>query len=993
MKKHYYFLFAVLFLLNIPTRSQVGWVKQESGTDENLNGLFYINPMTTIVVGAHGTILHSPDNGISWQAVSSPLDVDFHSINFSLPDTGLAVGDNGSVAFTKSIDNYFNPQIFPVKTKLKDVYFINTSDSRIGWAVGDSGVILRTTDDGLHWSKQESGTKINLNKVFFYNKNVGIVLGDSGLILRTVSGGQSSITSFDVSPRRIDFGEVIKGKSTTATFRIQNTGPDTLIISSIISDNINFTISPYSSIIMPSSNEDFYVTFLSNNLGNYSSNITITINDTINTHVYAMAKVVSPISSGWFWVNPIPEGNFLYDVQYVGNDTYIAVGDVGTIIKSTDRGVSWLGKSYCGDIPENFNSLFFFDPFNGFVVGTHGSILQTSDGGNNWTLVNSLTKNNLRTISFFDRLNGFAAGWSLNDWDFYGSIHKTSDGGNTWQTVYSSNSIGVNKILCIDSATVIAVGGNFDEYFDATSILYTSDGGSSWITNILYNSVLEDIAMFDQSTLIAVGYNGNILRSSDKGVSWQLVSTNNYTNYNRVISFNKNEGIILGNNNTVLKTSDSGLTWYPISSSSDNNFIAASFIDMNDGIAISKSKLFRTTDGGITWSNCIFSYTNQDLKSISSSSENDAIAVGDKAVVLRTSDGGVSWSRLLSGTLYELLGISFRSVCMIDKYTSFIAGEKGTILNTTDNGENWNSLTSGTVNNLNCIDFVTPNIGYVVGDNGTVLKTTDGGAHWHSQNTVTKKLNGVSFISPDKGVAVGNDGIILRTINGGVNWIPQTISDAALFSVWLHSDTGVAVGEYGSVFITTNGGSSWFKNDVGITDYHVNFNSVNFSDQKNGTIVGSDGIVLRTSDGGFNWIEQRSGTNLSLYCVNFINNDYGMIVGSSGTILRTTNGGETDVKNYPYDMVDVPNEFALSQNYPNPFNPTTKIHFQVPKTGLVTLKVYDVLGREVTTLLNEVKQPGTYEIEWNASALASGIYFYQLQSGSFTDVKKMILIR
>jgi len=90
---------------------------------------------------------------------------------------------------------------------------------------------------------------------------------------------------------------------------------------------------------------------------------------------------------------------------------------------------------------------------------------------------------------------------------------------------------------------------------------------------------------------------------------------------------------------------------------------------------------------------------------------------------------------------------------------------------------------------------------------------------------------------------------------------------------------------------------------------------------------------------------------------------------------------------------EIPNSYSLSQNYPNPFNPTTKINFALPKQGLVTLKIYDVLGREVRTLVNEVKSAGQYSVDFNASEFSSGVYFYKLESGTFSETKRMLLIK
>ena len=93
------------------------------------------------------------------------------------------------------------------------------------------------------------------------------------------------------------------------------------------------------------------------------------------------------------------------------------------------------------------------------------------------------------------------------------------------------------------------------------------------------------------------------------------------------------------------------------------------------------------------------------------------------------------------------------------------------------------------------------------------------------------------------------------------------------------------------------------------------------------------------------------------------------------------------------DQSVIPNNFSLLQNFPNPFNPITTIKYEMPISGLVTMKVYDVLGNEMTTLVNEEKPVGSYTVEFNASNYPSGIYFYSLTAGSFTATKKLILMK
>ena len=98
----------------------------------------------------------------------------------------------------------------------------------------------------------------------------------------------------------------------------------------------------------------------------------------------------------------------------------------------------------------------------------------------------------------------------------------------------------------------------------------------------------------------------------------------------------------------------------------------------------------------------------------------------------------------------------------------------------------------------------------------------------------------------------------------------------------------------------------------------------------------------------------------------------------------------TDVEKSP---INVPATYSLKQNYPNPFNPVTKINYEIPKQGFVSLKVFDILGREVRTLVNDVKSPGSYSVDFNGIDLSSGVYFYRLEANGFSDIKRMMLIK
>ncbi|MBK8550226.1 MAG: T9SS type A sorting domain-containing protein [Ignavibacteria bacterium] len=126
-----------------------------------------------------------------------------------------------------------------------------------------------------------------------------------------------------------------------------------------------------------------------------------------------------------------------------------------------------------------------------------------------------------------------------------------------------------------------------------------------------------------------------------------------------------------------------------------------------------------------------------------------------------------------------------------------------------------------------------------------------------------------------------------------------------------------------------------------------------------------------------------------LNSVQFINSETGNIVGSDGLILKTGNGGLTSAG----EFTSVPSSFILEQNFPNPFNPVTVIRYALAQSNFVTLKIYDVLGKEVLTLVNEKQHAGNYEIEFNAENFFSGVYFYKIEAGDFSDVKRMLLIK
>jgi hypothetical protein len=194
-----------------------------------------------------------------------------------------------------------------------------------------------------------------------------------------------------------------------------------------------------------------------------------------------------------------------------------------------------------------------------------------------------------------------------------------------------------------------------------------------------------------------------------------------------------------------------------------------------------------------------------------------------------------------------------------------------------------------------------------------------------------------------------------------------------------------------NLYKSSNAGSNWV---LVSSNPNIEISRFQFLNENTGINVVSNAFY-KTTNGGINW----NLHILPLYSLfgapSFINENTGWIVGSYGYIIKTTTGGTIGIQPVTNE---IPQSFMLYQNYPNPFNPVTKIKFNIPPVGdaymrPVQIKIYDILGRDITTLFNEELKPGTYEIEWNASGFSSGVYFYRLEAGEFSVTKKMVLLK
>jgi photosystem II stability/assembly factor-like uncharacterized protein len=313
---------------------------------------------------------------------------------------------------------------------------------------------------------------------------------------------------------------------------------------------------------------------------------------------------------------------------------------------------------------------------------------------------------------------------------------------------------------------------------------------------------------------------------------------------------------------------------------------------------------------------------------------------------------------------------------------------------------------------LHSIFFLSRDTGYIAAKYGGFYKTTNGGNNWTTilSPFINFNFEGLYCVNNNIVFASGiapNWNKIIRTTNGGITLDSLKIDSInTVYSIFFtDASTGFIVSSRhnsqpseGVIYKTTNAGSNWtLKFEDSNSIYSSTFYCVRFLNRNTGFVVGGSSFC-KTTNAGETWKICRGYPIGDLYSVYFINENTGIACGYL-RIIRTTTGGEP-IGIKPISE-QIPNSFSLSQNYPNPFNPATKIILEIPLSRGVPegrgvfskLIIYNVLGIEIATLINEHLLPGTYEVVWNAADFPSGVYFYQLQAGDYKETRRMILMK
>ncbi len=382
--------------------------------------------------------------------------------------------------------------------------------------------------------------------------------------------------------------------------------------------------------------------------------------------------------------------------------------------------------------------------------------------------------------------------------------------------------------------------------------------------------------------------------------------------------------------------------------------------------------------------------------------ENVVWMCGPGGVVCRTTNGGTTWTMVNTG----LAGNDFYTIAAIDANTAEAGAGDGGMWRTTNGGTSWTfQALTPTPQFMDVVHFFDANNGFALSDPAAAAGlwlyyiTTDGGATWTAGANRPANIAGEagwngSYAAVDTGhIWWGTNST--KIYHGGFRGPITGASSPGAYSFCMgfnDMNTGIAgmVTATPTVLplaLSTNGGSTWTATSY--TPAGVPY-AMKVVPGSNYGWYGSQNVYRTTNVGApTTWTSQLtlSTTNLC-YSITMLNVNTGWCGTQTGQIYKYH-----DIVGIDPNNTSVPKNFSLMQNYPNPFNPTTNIRYSIPVASQVSIKIYDALGNEVRTLVNEYRSVGNYVESFDASNLASGIYFYTLHAGDYVQTKKMSLIK
>lgn len=554
-------------------------------------------------------------------------------------------------------------------------------------------------------------------------------------------------------------------------------------------------------------------------------------------------------TSGWAWGSPTPTGANLLDIGFSGTTGY-AVGESGTMLKTTDGGSTWTGlrTGVAGQLLE----VQVVSP-DLVVTGGGCSALLSSNGGTSFTrlyFTSTTCSQELTGFSFLSASTGYLL---LQN----GTVLSTTDGGTSWtpKTAIPGAAPGNGSGFASDIDFVSPTTGvALQVGTGGTKIFRTTDGGGSW-TQVLAVQQISEVTFVDANNGFAVGLSG-IYATTDGGATWTQRNAN--PNAQSVAAFSPTQAIFVSPNS-------------------------------GEGAAV-----LTTADGGTTLSNTVNVAVNPQAAAYASATRVLLAGSGFGSIAV-SNDGGATFPASAGGdTITTSLG-RLRAA----PGGALATGQSGAYARSTDGGQAWAQSSVPTSESLNDIAFPSSQVGYALDSDGKFFKTTNGGTSWASLDTgTTARPSTLAAASTSAVMLVGPTGV-RRTTNGGSSFstVKGAISKAKL-SEWDKGGSAWFVwGASSTLWRSSNNGSSWTK--VALPK-KVKISQVDFASASTGYLRDTGGRIWRTSNTGRSWSLVASTGTSRTYGMSFSSASTGFLIMSrfgqtsgAGYVLRTTDSGKT----------------------------------------------------------------------------------------------------
>ena len=746
--------------------------------------------------------------------------------------------------------------------------------------------------------------------------------------------------------------------------------------------------------------------------------------------VFVLSTIISQTTysqSQWKWITPNPPNKMILSSSVVDNKAYLWCSYYSVVkldFKTDNFDVlpTYTSADPCGGGDFSYQGIAFADSMNGYVTDVCNGQFRTTDGGKTWTKT-AESGSNIHLVCFGTPM----VGWKLGG----GGVYKTTNAGATWNQsnipIGAWNNGGLftrmyainqNQIWLLQKASYSGTG---------SGVWYSSNGGISYTglnTGLISDSFNQvayyDIKMNSSGLGYIVGstykstnntYEGFILRTTDMGTNW-TVSQFPGEKYDAILLLNNNDVVAFGNvgdtyeyNNVVQRrTSDSGASWVfsnPISNySTYTYFYDAVYSTTYDAIYIFAGyNCYKSTDNGLSYQRVAnqldvsVSEITFDSKPINSDSQLGlAWLKWNIKPYLITYDGGQTWHKKSlpqSMGYIWLVGIAEEVIYMIT--------DQDKLYKSTDFGETWQQLYFQVYSGLQALNVFSKDV-LVLNAYKNLVSTTDGGSNWILGPTLGNVwLQETDISEPGFIVGVGTyydslgrKGCFFRSSDFGYSWHIFDTDNEMKEVTMVDKQIGYALGGK-KIYKTTDGAQSWKTILSRGGNWLQGYICFAFNDTSNGVLYSDEGMKI-TQNGGKTW--SKRDYKIPFYSSNkaAFNNggDLFIISESSLVMLTSVQSFSPEIKN---TAIESGSEYYLLPSFPNPFNSESTIKYYIPTTSYVLIKIFNTLGEEIQTLVDEIKPFGTYEVTWNAQNLPSGVYFYQIKAGDFISTKKMILLK